>query len=152
MLQCTPPMIVELCVTPGRAMLCQSYFADRRVLLLLVVVTLISCGCNQEIEPDAQPAVQQFLHAQELLSNGDQAGALDAFSASIEADPTAWAYVGRSRLYLEQGQDAAAIADCQAGLALEPANADLQWLLGEAKKPAKERFKGKYKNPPSDSK
>ncbi|WP_425398629.1 hypothetical protein [Aeoliella sp.] len=122
------------------------------VLPLLMVLMLSACGCNGGSEPDAQPAVQQFLRAQELLSSGDQAGALDAFSASIEADPTAWAYLGRSKLYLEQGQDAAAIADCEAGLALEPANADLQWLLGEAKKPSGERFKGKFKNPPSDLK
>jgi tetratricopeptide (TPR) repeat protein len=96
--------------------------------------------------------VKHFIAAQEALAAGDRAGAMEALTKSIEAKPTGWAYLERAKLYLEQGDDEAAIADCEAGLALDPENIDLKWLLGEAKKPKAERFKGKNAEPPSAGK
>lgn len=119
---------------------------------ILVIVFLVVSGCGQRNSPEQQPATQHFLAAQEALAKGDKAAALQSFTASIDAKPTGWAYMERAKLYLDQGNADAAIADCEAGLAVEPENDDLEWLLGEAKKPAESRFKGKYAQPPSAKK
>lgn len=130
---------------------------DQRLTLrlktpVLAALCLLIAGCGQRNSPEQQPATRHFLAAQEALAKGDKEGAMQSLTASIDAKPSGWAYFERAKLYLDQGNDQAAIADCEAGLALEPENEDLAWLLGEAKKPANERFKGKFAQPPSAKK
>lgn len=63
---------------------------------------------------------------------GDLAGAVEAFSRAIEADPLLGpAYVARGVLYLTLGDPKAALADAQAAVALDPRNAQAHALLGE---------------------
>lgn len=124
----------------------------RHSALLSILAFLIIAGCETRTTPANEPYVKHFLAAQEALASGDKTAAMEALTKSIEAQPTGWAYIGRAKLYLEQDNDQAAIADCEAGLALDSQNVDLQWLLGEAKKAKAERFKGKNANPPSASK
>lgn len=117
-----------------------------------MALCLVVAGCGRSNDPTNQPATQHFLAAQQALAKGDKQAALQSFTASIDARPSGWAYMGRAKLHLELGDAEAAIADCEAGLGLEPENKDLQWLLGEAKKPAEQRFKGKNAKPPSATK
>ena len=51
-----------------------------------------------------------------------------------------------------QGKDREALADCEAGMKLEPENSDLKWLVGQIKKPLAQRFKGRDQSPPSSYK
>lgn len=130
-------------------------FSDHRVprdlgLTSLAFAFLLGCGGGSK--PADEPAVKHFIAAQEALTRGDKTAAMEALTKSIESRPNGWAYLERAKLYLEQDNDAAAIADCEAGLELEPENIDLKWLLGEAKKPKAERFKGKNAKPPSAGK
>jgi tetratricopeptide (TPR) repeat protein len=107
------------------------------------------CGCGEGPQVAADAIV---LEAQEAVAVGDQAKALELLSRSIEINPSYYAYSARAKIYLDQGDAAAALADCEAGLALFPAHADLLWLQGEAKKPADDRFQGENAEPPSSFK
>lgn len=69
----------------------------------------------------------------------DQAKALDLLSQSIDTKPSYIAHFHRAWLYALKGEDEKANEDVKAGLAMEPADADLKWLEGEMKKPAKQR-------------
>ncbi|MCO6043686.1 hypothetical protein NG895_07185 [Aeoliella sp. ICT_H6.2] len=122
------------------------------ILAALCLIVLSLAGCGQRNSPEQQPATRHFLAAQEALAKGDKEAAIRSFTASIDAKPNGWAYMERAKLYLDQGNDEAAIADCEAGLAIEPKNEDFKWLLAEAKKPANDRFKGKFAQPPSAKK
>lgn len=69
-------------------------------------------------------------------------------TAAADTSPNGWVYFERARLQLDQGKEQEAAADCQKGLELEPDNSQLKWLTAELKKPAAQRFKGRFANPP----
>lgn len=128
-----------------------AHVTTRRLSVVMLLSLSLVSGCGDK-DPANQPAAKLLIAAHEALSRGDEAAAMEALSASLEANPTGWAYFQRAKLKLAQGDDAAAIADCQAGLELEPENVDLKWLMGEAKKPQQNRFKGANAKPPSAAK
>ncbi|MCC6493568.1 MAG: hypothetical protein IT424_11170 [Pirellulales bacterium] len=95
------------------------------------------------------PSAQLLLDAKAALASGDNARALEALNASIDAQPTVWALVERARLNAKLGSDQAARDDCRQLRSLDPENRDAAWLEGELKKPAADRFEGKFADPPS---
>ena len=114
---------------------------------LLLAIT----GCGQTSGPDLDDSAESFIAAQQALADGDTDKAKQLLTASIEARPDAWAYYQRAKLYADAGDDAAAQADCQAGLELDAQNSNLMWLAEELKKPQPQRFRGKFAKPPSES-
>jgi tetratricopeptide (TPR) repeat protein len=113
---------------------------------------VLAVGCDGGGQLKLDDSKSSLIEAQQALSDGDTEKAMELLSASIEAKPNPWAYYQRARLHVDAGDDAAAQADCQAGLELDPEHSDLQWLASELKKPAAQRFKGKNAEPPSASK
>lgn len=57
---------------------------------------------------------------QDALAAGDKETAIKELDASIAAQPDAWAYFQRGRLFAEKGEDDKSLADCAAGLGLDP--------------------------------
>ena len=121
--------------------------AFARFATLAVVVALLG-GCTSESE-QAEESFYEAVAAQQAGRNDE---ALRLLDSSLQAQPTSYAYYQRAKLRLKDGDDAGAIADCQAGLALVPVDRDLQWLLAEAQKPTIERFQGDYASAPSQNK
>ena len=121
-------------------------------LTCLATLLLATAGCGQTSGPDLDDSAQSFIAAQQALADGDTDKAKQLLTASIQARPDAWAYYQRAKLYSDTGDDAAAQADCQAGLELDAQNTNLMWLAGELEKPQPQRFRGKFSKPPSDSK
>lgn len=111
---------------------------------------LVTGGCSPAEKPVGD-ANKLFIQASESIAKGDQAGALTALDASLAAQPTLWAYRERAKLKADAGDDAAALADCEAALALAPGDVDILWLKGEFTKPKAQRFQGQFKNPPSSN-
>jgi tetratricopeptide (TPR) repeat protein len=109
------------------------------------LVVVAGCGSGTSSEK----AYDHFVAAAQAVEAGDKETALSELSASIEKSPSAWAYFQRARIYVDQGKEAEATADIQKGLEIDPKNRDLMWLGAELKKPAAQRFKGKFANPPS---
>ena len=118
-------------------------------LLLLTVLWMPGCGAT---EPELGDATEHFLAAQAALDRGDNATALEELNKSIELGPDPWAYYQRARLLNDQKQTDKALADCKAGLALDPQHGELKWLAGELQKPADQRFVGKNAKPPNAGK
>jgi hypothetical protein len=114
-------------------------------LAQVVIVALTGCG---ESKPTLDESSDYFVEAQTAIAAGDTAKALELLGLSIETKPYSFAYFQRARIYVDQGKDAEALADAEAGLAIEPENLDLKWLRDELKKPKPKRFQGKFKNPP----
>lgn len=114
---------------------------------LLTATIFVSLGCSDG-KPVLDESSDYFVQAQAAIAEGDKAKGLELLSKSIESKPYVFAYFQRARIYVEQGKDAEALADCEAGLKLDPENADLKWLRDELKKPKEKRFQGKFKNPP----
>ena len=115
----------------------------------VVVVSMacfVFCGCGGG--PSTSQAYNHLIAASEAIKGGDKETALTELNAVIDASPNAWAYFEHARLHLAKGDEAAAVADCQEGLKLDPTFRDLVWLSGELKKPAAKRFKGKLAKPP----
>jgi hypothetical protein len=111
----------------------------------LFVISSVAC------QPAAKPlgtATDHFLAAQDALDKGDKETALRELDASIAADPQVWSYFERARLLADLKKDDQAMADCQAGLGLDPENVKLKWLRDELKKPADRRFQGRNAEPP----
>ncbi len=117
-------------------------------LELLLILTL--CGCSKKKSTTAQ-ANDLFLQAQTFIAAGDTQKALDALNQSIALQPAVWAYHERAKLYAQLGDEKSALADCDAALKLDPGDPDAAWLKGEFAKPAAERFRGKFKTPPSSN-
>jgi hypothetical protein len=105
-------------------------------------------GCGDGKLPVAS-SHQHFIAARDFLAAGEKDKALVALDASIASEPTTWAFLERAKLHADLGDGAAALADCQAGLKLDPQDADLLWLAGELAKPPAGRFQGKFQRPPS---
>jgi hypothetical protein len=104
-------------------------------------------GCDGG-SSSASKSYDHFVAAAKALETGDKETAFTELSATIEKSPSDWAYFERARLLAEQGRDAEANADVQNGLQLQANNANLQWLAAELKKPANERFQGRFAKPP----
>jgi hypothetical protein len=102
------------------------------------------CGGNSS----ATKGYDHLVAAAQAISAGDKETAVSELTASIEASPSAWAYFERARINLDQGQEQAAVSDCQKGLELDPKDRNLLWLSGELKKPVAQRFKGRLAKPP----
>jgi len=114
-----------------------------------ILVAGIGCG-DRGVQLD--DSAQHFVAAQQALDAGDKVKAIKELTASIQARPDEWAYYQRGKLYSDSGDVKSALADCEAGLALDAENESLQWLRGELKKPPAKRFKGKFATPPIDTK
>lgn len=108
----------------------------RRGLLLVVLCCIVGCG-QENTKPESAVLIVQ---AKKALADGDKESALEALAASIEADPSAWAYAMRARLYAESGKDDLAKTDVQAGLVIDKENAELKWIQQQLKRPVEKRF------------
>jgi tetratricopeptide (TPR) repeat protein len=117
-----------------------------RQALVQSALLVVSIGCHRSEAPTE--GYDHFVAASSALASGDKQTALAELTASIDERPTSWAYFERARLYLAQGQEQDAIADCQKGLELDPQSAQLKWLSGELKKPVARRFQGRFAKPP----
>lgn len=118
------------------------------MLRVAVLFVLLFCGCGKSTSATSQ-ANDLFLQAKKFITSGDTAKALDALNRSIEIEPALWAYHERAKLHAQLGDDKSALADCDAAIRLDPQDPDATWLKTEIAKPAAERFKGKFKSPPS---
>jgi tetratricopeptide (TPR) repeat protein len=113
----------------------------------LISLALIAIGCGTPAAP--MPSSDSlYLEAQQLYSNGENDHAIEKLNASISAGPTSWSYFLRARISAKQGNDKAALSDCEEGLKLDPADTKLAWLKGELAKPQQARFQGALKDPP----
>lgn len=112
---------------------------------ICIVPLLGGCGGTPS-EPTR--SYNHLVAASEAIAAGDKEKAMTELTAVIDTSPNGWAYFERARLQLEQGKEPEAVADCQKGLELEPDNSQLKWLSGELKKPAAQRFKGRFAKPP----
>ena len=119
---------------------------------LLVSTLFMACGCGSSEEANFGSAREAYLEAMQAAQQGDTAKAIEGLTASLAAVPAAATYMERAKLYLAEGRQDEALQDCQAALELDPENEDVKWLLGEVKKPEKERFKGDQQAPPSSGK
>jgi len=113
---------------------------------LIVLAALVGCEAEKQ---ELGSATDHFLAAQDALAKGDNEAALKELDASILAGPDSWAYYQRARLLTDKGEVEKALADCAAGLAIDPAHVELKWLQGELNKPADRRFQGRNKEPPA---
>src|SRR3954447_5476192 len=102
----------------------------RKILLCLLLLSFTGCGGK----PSSRKAYDHFIAAAKALETGDKETAFVELTASIDKDPSDWAYFERARLNLEKGQEDAAAADCQKGLEINPKDPNLLWLSGELKK------------------
>jgi hypothetical protein len=97
-------------------------------------------GCGGSSEPKIPESARLLLEAQKSIAAGDNAAALTALQASIDAEPTTWAYLERAKLNGKQGNDQAVEQDCVEILKLDPQHKDVAWIRAELKKPASARF------------
>lgn len=117
--------------------------------LTIGIIGFVGCGSSEE--KALPPFAQSFSEAQAALARGDNAAALVALQASIDAMPNVYAYMERIKLNGKQSNDAAVEEDVQAILKLDPENRDVPWIRLEMKKPAAARFDPAAK-PPSATK
>ncbi len=122
------------------------------LVFLLGTSSLVLLGCGGQDNSKTKEARSYFVEARRAIGSGDTAKALEALSASIESEPTTWAYLQRAKINAEGGNDQAVSEDCKAVLELDPQNRDVPWMEGELKKPKDKRFQGRFKEPPSSSK
>jgi len=118
-------------------------------MLVWVALGCLVCGCGPKEEP-LSDAKQHYLAANEAIQAGDTDKALEELTKSIEIEPDVWSYYHRAKLYEEKGETKKALADCEAGLAIDSDHAQLKWLEKEIKKPKRERFRGNQRDAPSD--
>jgi hypothetical protein len=124
--------------------------ARRRVsaLVVMLIGSLIA-GCDRSKPNVIPPSATAYLDAQKSFEAGENDRALELVSASLEQEPSSWGHFLRAQIYVKLGDEAKAMADCDAGLQLVPGDAKLSWLKGELAKPAAARFQGQFKDPPS---
>lgn len=126
-------------------------FLKQCLVLVLLALAVTGCGGSGAKDGSAfqhDKAQTLFLEAIKTRPT-DQAKALDLLTQSIDTKPSYIAHFHRGWLYALKGEDEKANEDVKAGLAIEPADADLKWLEGEMKKPAKQR---KLDMPPAKKK
>ncbi len=136
-------------VTPASYLLKQGLSVVKLSFLTIGIIGFVGCGSSEE--KALPPFAQSFSEAQAALARGDNAAALVALQASIDAMPNVYAYMERIKLNGKQGNDAAVEEDVQAILELDPENRDVAWIRTEMKKPAAARFDASVK-PPSATK
>jgi len=134
----------------------------RSVWYLLVIASLALGGCGNDQLGGHDPTAEEdlFLKAQTAWGEGKNEEAIDLLQKSVETKPEPYSYFLRAKILESIGRDDEAIKDCETGLKLPKkvetnqasAHDDLQWLLGEIKKPKAQRFKGKNAMPPSGRK
>jgi Tfp pilus assembly protein PilF len=117
-----------------------------------IAATAFAAGCSGDAEPKLSDSANALVEARQAFAAGDEAKAIELLSASIESEPSIWAYLDRAKIYATQGNDAGAQADCEAALKLAPENKDIPWIQGELKKPKDKRFQGAFALPPSAKK
>ncbi len=122
-----------------------------RLLFVSWLTLAVGCGSGQDKE-QFNMASDAFLDAMQAIDKGDSAQAISSLTASLDLMPTAVAYIERAKLYVTADKLSEALRDSRAAVELEPDSTDAQWFLDEIEKPAKKRFKGKFKNPPSSGK
>ena len=126
--------------------------SGRWTQITIACVTLaLVLGCGKPVDPVGKD-VEHFLAAQEALERGDKDTALQELNASIEVRPDGWAYYYRAKLHSDSGNDELAIADCEAGMELDPDHPELKWLRAELKKQPSRRFKGRNASAPTSGK
>lgn len=118
-------------------------------LILLLAAECLASGCAARPSHELSSANQLLIEAQGLAAEGKTEEAIEKFGASIQADPTVWAYRGRAKLRAEKGDDAEARSDCEEALKLVPDDADALWIKNELGKPLERRFQGDFKVAPS---
>ncbi len=116
-----------------------------QIACLFEVIAALSCR-EAEFKPPNHD--QLILEARAALEKGDQQKALDLYSQSLTIQGTPYGYFERGKLHADMGDSAAAQADCNTGLKLQPDFPKLLWLQAELKKPPASRFKGKSARPP----
>lgn len=121
-----------------------------RFLLVLMIPPFAAVGCGGK--DTLEPADYHMIAAKQAIAADDTQRAIEELTAALAERDDAAAYRMRADIYIEQGQDDKAIADCESGLKINPEDRDLQWMLRELKKPSKRRFQGKNQVPPSASK
>jgi predicted Zn-dependent protease len=114
----------------------------------VAAMTALLTGCESE----QQKLEDVYGKAIEAIDAGDMETALPLLDELIAARPQPGLYLERAQAKLKAGDEAGAADDCQEGLKLDPEDRDLKWLRAEIKKEAKQRFKGKNKEPPGRSK
>lgn len=119
--------------------------------LFAMMVAVLFGGCDAG-KSEVTVSNNYFIEASRAIGAGDTVKAMEALNASLDIKPSVWAYMERAKLNLQNGDQQAALADCQAALAISPEDRDVLWLQAEIKKPASKRFKGRFKTPPSHSK
>ena len=115
-----------------------SFVKQRGLAFLTLLAAIIGCGGSSE--PNIPDSARLLLDAQKAIAAGDNAAALTALQASIDAEPTTWAYLERAKLNGKQGNDQAVEQDCVEILKLDPEHKDVAWIRAELKKPASARF------------
>lgn len=126
------------------------YKKDRLSHVALTWLLIVAMGCDRG-EQQVSNANQLFIEASKLIGEEQKDAALEKLNASIAIEPSLWSYRERAKLLTEQGNDEAALSDCDAALALVPDDPDMLWLKGEIAKPSAQRFQGKFKSPPSSN-
>jgi hypothetical protein len=122
----------------------------RRFLGLLPCCVLLISGCSGAGgQPDE---LRDFNAAMDAIKAGDKAKGLELLTACIDAKPTHYAYLERAKLYVAENKIKEAQADVKAGLALDPAQRELQYYESELEKPEGERFKKKFGDMPASRK
>ena len=116
-----------------------------------VFLLLLALGCGGK-KQDLRESRNYYLDARRAIKEGDSAKAIEALNASIESQPSTWAYFELAKQHLEQGDEQAAQTNCDKALELDSEMAEALWLHGELKKPDAKRFKGRFKNPPGSRK
>lgn len=122
-----------------------SYYRWSTSLITVSLCLVLGCGSSNS----GARGYNHLVAASEALAANDKDKAYSELTASIDSSPSVWAYFERARLSADKGDDSAALADCTQGLKMDPKYRDLLWLSGELKKPAPQRFKGKFAKPPT---
>ncbi|MEZ6101811.1 MAG: tetratricopeptide repeat protein [Pirellulaceae bacterium] len=115
-------------------------------VLIPIFIATVVIGCHEGPKLDEKNS--HLLEASKALSEGNTEVAMQELTASIDAEPNAWAYFERAKLHEKLGDDAAAIADCDELLKIDPQNGEAKWLKQELKKSKDKRFKGNAAEPP----
>lgn len=116
----------------------------------LFILLSLCFGCSEKSVLDE--AATNLVEAQKAIAEGDRVKAMELLDASIAAGPDTWSYYERARLHADNGDDAKAKSDIEAGLELDEEHSELLWLQKQLKKPKNKRFKGRSGQPPSVSK
>jgi Tfp pilus assembly protein PilF len=111
--------------------------------LLLGILLVSQVSCSRTTSPDGSTfqhdqAATLFLEAMKVRST-DPEQAMTLLTQSLDSRPSYNAYYHRAWLLALKGEDDKARQDIEAGLKLEPENAELKWLAGELSKPTAQR-------------